>query len=121
LKKNIVSITRLLIFAVCALFITGIIAGCSNDTGNNSDEQKTATLMGNVKDASTGAFLTGVSLSVAGVGGLSDAKGNYMLSNIEPGKHILTATMNGYQDYSDEVNLLAGVNDLNIIMVPLEQ
>lgn len=112
---------KLLIFAVCALFIVGIIAGCSNDTTNNSDEETTATLMGNVKDASTGAFLTGVTLSAGGVEGISDSKGNYMLSNIKPGKYTLTATMSGYQEYTDEVNLLEGINESDVLLAPLVQ
>ena len=121
MKRNLVPMAKLLIFAVCALFIAGIIAGCSNDTTNNSDEDKTATLMGNVKDASTGAFLTGVTLSVSSVEAVSDSKGNYILSDIKPGTYTLKATMNGYQEYTDEVTLLEGINDLDVLIAPLEQ
>ncbi len=122
MKKNWVPITKLLIFAVCALFFAGIIAGCSNDTGgNNSDEETTATLMGNVKDASTEAYLMGVTLTAGGVKAISDVNGNYILSSIKPGKYTLTATMTGYQDYTHEVTLLEGINNLDFMITPLEQ
>ncbi|MCP4928201.1 MAG: hypothetical protein GY918_03985, partial [Gammaproteobacteria bacterium] len=75
-----------------------------------ADTATTALLRGIITDADTGAPLTEVSVSVTGVSGsvLTDAAGNYQITNIPPGNVTIEASKDGYSTATGTANLNAG-------------
>jgi outer membrane receptor for ferrienterochelin and colicins len=71
---------------------------------------QTGGVQGTVRDATTGAPLTGASVTVRGtsLGALSDAQGRYTLRGLSAGTHTLQATQIGYSPATQSVTVTAG-------------
>jgi TonB-dependent SusC/RagA subfamily outer membrane receptor len=77
------------------------------------------TVAGRVQDSSTGLALPAaqVYLSALDIGVLTQANGRYVLLNVPPGNHTITAERIGYQTVSQQVTVSAGgtaVADFNL-------
>lgn len=68
------------------------------------------TITGVVKDARTGEPLPGANIMIVGtgIGTASNAKGEYTLPRIPPGRHTLRVTFIGYQQLEVTVQVVAG-------------
>ena len=56
-----------------------------------------ANLYGKVSDAATGQAIAGVLVALDGMQTQTDAQGNYIFTDLEPGSYILTFEKEGYQ------------------------
>ncbi|MHB1278517.1 MAG: TonB-dependent receptor [Bacteroidia bacterium] len=74
-----------------------------------SDGQN-AGVYGKISDKNGGLAYATVGISSLGMGTAANDSGNYLLSDIPPGKHEIRFSMVGYQDKTLQVNLSAGQN-----------
>jgi TonB-dependent starch-binding outer membrane protein SusC len=72
--------------------------------------QGTGTIRGQVVDAATQRPLTGVQIVVAGVnrGGLTDARGMFLITAVPPGNQAVSAQMIGYARSEQRISVIAG-------------
>jgi TonB-dependent starch-binding outer membrane protein SusC len=72
--------------------------------------QQTGTVTGEVRDNSTGQPLNGVQVSVTGTqrGGVSDARGRFLITNVPAGQQTVEAVFIGYRTEQQQVNVQAG-------------
>ena len=83
-------------------------------------------LRGFVRDASDGQALTGVNVAVLPLGGTPDdlagaatnPDGFYTVAGLETGRAIVTATFVGYAAFADTLDLVSGVQQLDISLAP---
>ncbi len=73
---------------------------------------QTATVVGKVTDSETGKSLIGANVQVAGtsIGSATDIEGNFEISNLQAGIHILRASFIGYSAQELAVTLAEGEN-----------
>lgn len=91
----------------------------ANGGTNNTPATGTGNLTGTVKDAATGATLTGCQLMLdSGENTASDASGNWILPNLTPGDHLLFASLMGYQSGFSPVTVV--VNQTGVVSVTLQ-
>ncbi|MFH1688915.1 MAG: carboxypeptidase regulatory-like domain-containing protein [Candidatus Eisenbacteria bacterium] len=78
------------------------------------------TVQGVVRDATTGGSISGATVAVNGVQTTSGVGGNYSVTNVVPGEHVLvTASASGYQPFS--MVLVVGDNatvQQDVVLVP---
>ena len=82
---------------------------------------QTATVVGKVTDSETGKSLIGANVQVAGtsLGSATDIEGNFEISNLHAGIHILRASFIGYSAQELTVTLVEGENYVwNIALDP---
>jgi TonB-dependent starch-binding outer membrane protein SusC len=74
------------------------------------EAQGTGTIRGRVMDAATQRPLTGVQIVVAGTnrGGLTDARGMFLISAVPPGSHTVSAQMIGFARGEQRLSVDAG-------------
>ncbi|MGH7501616.1 MAG: SusC/RagA family TonB-linked outer membrane protein [Longimicrobiales bacterium] len=72
--------------------------------------QQTGRITGRVVDAATNRPLAGaqVFLPPTGIGNITDADGRYLLQNVPPGEHTVTAQLVGYKQASTESTVTVG-------------
>ena len=121
MKKNIIMTAKIIVVVMSILLVSGIITGCSNDTNNSDADEKSATLMGTVLDKSNGAFVEDASITISGKVDKTDGSGDFMIADLSLGEYTVTASKTGYQDYSTTVNLVDGVNEIEISLTPVTQ
>jgi TonB-dependent SusC/RagA subfamily outer membrane receptor len=87
--------------AVCLLALLAVPAAAGAQTGS---------ITGQARDRTTGEPLNGVQVSVEGtsLGGLSDARGRYLIQNVPAGQHTLNAVYIGYRTEQQAVTVTAG-------------
>jgi TonB-dependent SusC/RagA subfamily outer membrane receptor len=87
--------------AACLLALLAVPAAAGAQTG---------TITGQARDLTTGEPLNGVQVSVEGtnLGGLSDARGRYLIQNVPAGQHTLNAVYIGYRTEEQAVTVTAG-------------
>jgi hypothetical protein len=66
------------------------------------------TITGRVTNASTGAGLSGVTVSYTGGSAVTDASGNYQLNSVSPGTYTLTASKSGWVTNTATVSVSSG-------------
>ncbi len=79
--------------------------------------QSTGGVKGKITDSQTGAIVSGAELliSPSEKGTISDSKGKYQISGVEPGKYLLKIKYVGYITIEEEIEILAGkLIDYNI-------
>jgi hypothetical protein len=78
------------------------------------------TVSGVVRDATTGASLSGATVAVNGVQTESDVAGNYLVTDVAPGDHVLvTASASGYQPFSMVLAVADGEDvEQDLVLVP---
>jgi sugar lactone lactonase YvrE len=77
-----------------------------------SNAPTTATLRGKLTDASTGAAISGGTVTLGGVNKITAADGGFEYTNLGAGAFSLAASAGGYQDVAVSGSLGVGVNDL---------
>jgi TonB-dependent starch-binding outer membrane protein SusC len=72
--------------------------------------QQTGSVTGTVADISGGAPLNGVQVSITGtnLGGLTDARGRYLIQNVPAGQHTVEVVFIGYRTEQQTVTVAAG-------------
>jgi protocatechuate 3,4-dioxygenase beta subunit len=95
--KKIIFVIQLLLFM--NIVIAGNLKGDVQKKETISDKMGTFILMGKVTDDSTGEALTGVKVTVEGVGvsTYTDFDGNYAFPNLTPGEYRVTASLVSYR------------------------
>jgi TonB-linked SusC/RagA family outer membrane protein len=75
-----------------------------------AEAQQTGRITGRVVDASTNRPLAGVQIFLppTGIGNISDADGRYLLQNVPPGQHTVTAQLVGYKQGQSAATVTAG-------------
>jgi alpha-tubulin suppressor-like RCC1 family protein len=68
----------------------------------------TGTVSGNVTDAATSLPVVGAIVTAGGVSDTTDANGDYEINNAPAGSQTITATADGYAQYSSTVEVVAG-------------
>jgi protocatechuate 3,4-dioxygenase beta subunit len=83
------------------------LAACADGSG---PEQTTATISGQVTDASNSQPIAGATVTSqpATSSATTDAQGNYALANVDPGGYTVSAAKTGYQGASTSVTVTAG-------------
>ena len=92
-------VARIFLYVSCLfIFSTSIVFG--------------QTIQGNVNDATTGETLPGATVILKGTttGVTTDADGNYTLSSVSLGKHILVVEFIGYHDIEKEILIDAPIS-----------
>jgi hypothetical protein len=84
---------------------TGVKAGTNSLVNFSLAKSITGTISGTVKDATTGALITGASVSDGMRNATTDANGSYTISNVPPGKYTVTASAAGYLSSSQAVSV----------------
>lgn len=82
------------------------ISGCSS--GEKDDKGISGTVAGIVTDSVTGNPIEGVTVSIGTFSAVTDSKGRYGMDSVPDGKKTLTATKDGYQNYSGTVDVFVG-------------
>ncbi|MFH1506361.1 MAG: DUF87 domain-containing protein [archaeon] len=83
-------------------------------------EPNKGNVSGNVL-STTGEALENVIVEVAGRAAVSNALGNYLITNVEQGSHRIFAIKTGYEVYQSNLTVYVGETTIhNIIMVPNE-
>ncbi|HEY6968557.1 MAG TPA: carboxypeptidase regulatory-like domain-containing protein [Candidatus Angelobacter sp.] len=82
-------------------------------TSSTLNFQLTATsspgaITGHVNDSSTGAALSGATVSYSGGSTTTDSSGNYAFANVNPGPYSLTASHSGYNSQTSSVTVASG-------------
>jgi len=77
-------------------------------TTYNTSLDRAGSVTGKVTDASTGAGISGASVSGGGSQAVTDNYGNYTLNDVIPGSQTITASKAGYAPNSVNVNVIAG-------------
>ena len=86
---------------------------------NISMEPATGTVEGIVTDNSTGALLSGVSVSISNQGTLTNLSGAYSLT-LRTGEHFIVATKTGYENYVENITVMPGQTiQHNISLIPI--
>ncbi|RLG23974.1 hypothetical protein DRN85_08405, partial [Methanosarcinales archaeon] len=86
---------------------------------NISMEPATGTVEGIVTDNSTGALLSGVSVSISNQNTLTNISGDYSLT-IGTGEHFIVATKTGYENYVENITVMPGQTiQHNITLTPI--
>ncbi|HEY6308038.1 MAG TPA: carboxypeptidase regulatory-like domain-containing protein [Candidatus Angelobacter sp.] len=76
-------------------------------------------ITGQVTDSSTGAAITGATVSYSGGSTTTDSSGNYTLSNVVPGTYTITASATGHASRSSTVSVTSGnTATLNFQLTP---
>jgi len=78
-----------------------------------------ANLYGVVNDAVTGELLPNVLVSLNGVQAYTNSKGEYSITEIEPGYYSMKFEKGGYEVASADVTVVAGDNELNVSLTPI--
>lgn len=81
-------------------------------------EPSLANLYGKVTDSQTGQSIADVIVDLNGLEAYTDAQGNYIFTNINPGSYTVTFGKEGYEPTSCDVNIAEGNNELNISLIP---
>ncbi len=89
-------------------FLSGVLVSVLLLT-NIASAQQTGTIVGNVKDKNSGEALIGVNILIKGtnLGAATDINGNYRITNLTPGKHVLSASYVGYQEKTIDITVQA--------------
>jgi TonB-dependent SusC/RagA subfamily outer membrane receptor len=105
--------------AVCLLALLALPAAAAAQTGS---------ITGQARDRTTGEPLNGVQVSVEGtnIGGLTDARGRYLIQNVPAGPQTLNAVYIGYRTEQATVTVAAGGTaeanfDMGVSAVTLEE
>jgi hypothetical protein len=78
------------------------------------------TVAGKVTNASTGAAIVGATVAVAGVSVLTDASGNYGVTNIPVGNYAIAFSATGFTDTSGTVTITSGSTaTVNVSLAPV--
>ena len=79
----------LLVLAMCLISIIQVLAG------------STGKISGQVTDKATGEVLPGVNVAVGGtsLGSATDVDGKFVILNVPPGRHTITASLVGYKRF----------------------
>ncbi len=85
-------------------------------TGLNA-QNKTAIIDGIVMDSNTNEALSGANVWLNGtvLGSATNKNGEFLILNVPPGNYVLRASYIGYRDFSDTINVKAGVRIHKII------
>jgi acid phosphatase len=76
-------------------------------------------IQGQVTNASTGAALSGATVSYSGGSTATDSGGNYTLNNVAPGTATITASLTGFTSRSASVTITSGGNSTqNFALTP---
>lgn len=95
------------------LLLLLLAAACGNDSGVDLGPGVTGT----VTDAATNIGLAGVTITVGGRQGISNANGSFFISEVNRGTQLVTATKEGYARYSAEVTIGSGdITEVKIAM-----
>ena len=91
---------------ILLLSVLAITINCfsKDNAGNIKSEAKT--IKGKVVDKETGEALTGVAIKLEGKSSVcfTDFEGNFVIQDVEPGTHELSATMVSYKNETVKVN-----------------
>ena len=113
-RKKILPLIALAILIVSGLSVA-FIMGCStsSDDGGSSTS---ATLNGTVKDADTGAIISGATIKIDDTETTTDNNGTYSLSGLSTGTYTLTVSATGYNSYQTSITLVDGSNTKNVTL-----
>ncbi len=92
-----------------------------NEGANTLDielDPNIGTVTGFIRDSVAVSSLVGKLIQLGNQTTLSQTDGSFAFSNIPLGQHLLSVTLENYEDYSLVLDVLAGDNVQNIIMVP---
>ncbi|GAI68582.1 unnamed protein product, partial [marine sediment metagenome] len=78
-----------------------------------------ANLYGRVVDAETGKAIPDVLVTLDGMQTSTDASGDYLFPDLEPGGYYITFEKEGYETVSGDITLPEGNNPLNVGLTPL--
>lgn len=77
-------------------------------------------ISGQVTREGAGSPVANASVNVAGKATQTDISGNYTISGLLPGSHVLRVTANSYQDYQQNVTIQVNVNTVaNVVLKPV--
>ena len=107
---------------VLALAIVAPILGpaCGEGGPSGPDPVATATVTGFVTSP-TGAGVAGASVSIGGASATTNAVGQYRLEDQPVGGATIVTSAPGYASRSDDISLVAGLNDHGVVLTPLTQ
>ncbi|MEK6371189.1 MAG: CARDB domain-containing protein [Acidobacteriota bacterium] len=81
-------------------------SSCNSSGTVNVGAGNSSTLAGYVRDAATGAGITGANVSVGGQSATSQSGGRYQIGGLSAGNRAVTVSANGYLMHNDNVALL---------------
>ena len=77
-------------------------------------------ITGHVTDSSTGAAISGATVSYSGGSTTTDSSGSYSFSSVPAGSYTLTASQSGYNSQTGSVSVTAGAGStLNLQLTPV--
>lgn len=76
-------------------------------------------ITGHVTDSSTGAAISGATVSYSGGSTTTDSSGSYTFSNVPAGSYNLTASQSGYNSQTGSVTVTATAGALNFQLTPM--
>ena len=111
MKKQI-SLTGILIITIVAF----VIYACNKDEDNNNPPETLCSLEGYTFFAGTTIPVSGVQLTLSTKSSTSAADGYYEINDIPVGDQVLSASKEGYDDLSTNIELIADTNEFNVEM-----
>ena len=82
--------------------------------------QKESVIKGTVVDASTGAALADVEVSIRGteMRATTDSTGHFTIDGLQAGKYVVVVEHEGYKEYESSVDLSSGDAEITIKLEP---
>lgn len=77
-------------------------------TVSAASAQELGTVAGRVTDASTLEPISGATVTIADVGGITNESGRFLISGVPAGTHVIRVNQIGYAEASQEVTITAG-------------
>src|SRR5688572_8585679 len=106
---------RILAIALIATTYTGACGGVSDPGGTAATS---ATLSGIVKSAS-GAVIQGATVRIGTVTATTGADGRFQLQNLPLGSANIVITAQGFDEWPENINLVAGTNARDFTLNPV--
>ena len=111
-------------FLATVLLSVSVYAGNDNDNKNTknpnvvvkTENVNMVQISGNVFDEKSNETLAGAAIYINGEKVYSDLDGNFTLSNIAPGKHVLKVELISYETNEKEINVIEN-SKINIHLV----
>lgn len=107
MKKNTVKFFRVIALFAIIILAFSLICGCSKDGdgGGGESGDTFGIVKGFITADTTGEHITGVIVKIDSLETESDIEGQYELSDIPTGSKEITASRNGFQDYTSTVEV----------------
>ena len=110
-------------FALLILISILSISACKSDEENPLEPSTVGVIEGQITSAANGNSIAKANVFTVPPTSYvtTDAEGNYLISNVEPGEYTITASKDGMDTLQTDVTVAAGVNTKADFILHLKQ